>query len=72
MFISIITFYELYIVRIRYYKSFIYIDMMVTLRERWCIILEGSPICSVIEKVVYCVIWKMLYYIVPYSLSEID
>ena len=32
---------------------------------------EGSPICSMIEKVVYFVIWKMLYYIVPYSLNEI-
>ena len=32
--------------------------------------MEGSPICSMIEKVVYYVIWKMLYYIVPYSLSK--
>ena len=38
----------------------------------WCIILEGSPICFMIEKVVYCVIWKILYYIVPYCFSEIN
>ena len=27
---------------------------------------------SMIEKVVYYVIWKMLYYIIPLSLSEIE
>ena len=36
----------------------------------WYFILEGSPICSMIEKVAYYVKWKM-YYIIPYFLSEI-
>ena len=34
------------------------------------IIIEGSLICSMMEKVAYCVMWKISYYIVPYYLSE--